>query len=435
MFVSGIKISGKTLTVTINLDPHNLKGELKNVEEVARGLRESIDTIIAERKKVQEKVGISTETAVAIFFYNTFSTSEIDFEKVTGRPERTMYSIIAKLYSRLEPDSYKGIKNDKYSSIKDSKYSISYSLIEHEYITVGDNGDVLVNGKKASKLFESLGFIPTVAESMESEMLAKIVDATNGKILLKLASNGRLPEKVIRAALNRNVLTYTDILVQEVGKGMRLWNLIPDRMKHEVISKMPTYQLRKILLNEDFRTIFSDSIDAIIETVLEDLEPNLSTYVIYMYHPKAIGIPRNAKLFQSGDFIGIKTGSHIVQVITDKVPDPTSVKKFVVYREDKKIGMPIRARNIFEAVSVAIEKYDEYLSEIEKIKGLDKRVLSEKGIYYVERKPADGEEYRIPTLLYGGWSDARTITLGTYNKLRRELKSKKEKEEVVENAI
>ena len=417
---SKISVKGTRITGYIELDPEDIDNSLVKAVKSARTLVEAVDAVIRERKAKQQKRKISQEVAVGFFALEYFSHEEGLFEKKTGRPARTMYSIVSRVLSKVSPPLYNQIRDDKYRSVKSSASSVIRELIKHNYITIEPDGNVYINGKPVKTLlkhFISEDYLDHLNRKLAKEVIMWTGTRKFIKELIDYSSSSRpVSTELVNILIEENWINTNTIRIRGVN-GKTIWDILSEDDKKRIISDMPTSSIVEVLSDTELGEIVRDDLDKFIEEGLKRRDPNLSSLIVYKFYPKAIGLTGKERLEKTKDFIGIRLGLYTLQVVvTPETLDRNKWKSFILYRNDKKLGMPVKAKTMIEALSKGMKQYDDYLREVELVKSIS-YMISKRDIYYREIEVGYKSGYKIPLLIYKSWSNKRWITKGTYDKL------------------
>lgn len=426
----------KEIEVHVKLNPSDPTNVIKEISRIEKLVIQALDNL---KKKRSGKVRNLQEISVLIYWYNNRVRSPIiDFDDILNRPERVMYSMVTKLVKTHLPSLYDKLTSEGWK-VSESPTRVIKGLIESGYIRL--EGDKLyIGGERAKNLFESIGYLPQIAERFETNLIRDYVSIIGINGVLNLARKGKLTGKVEDAVID--FLPHDlNILLRKLDEKRRFIDVLTPKGVSKFIKRLWDSDLIYIIENKEYLELFKPYMDVVVKTILSKGGLNITTLYYYKFNPNGIDLRGNPTLYREKDFIAIKVGDFLVQVMGGD-GSIESVKTFVLYHKDKKIGLPVRARTILEAFSKGVKEYDRHVTFVEKVKqvieGLAVPTVISKDEYY-ELSFADN--YYIPVVHDPVVEDNTglrekygyvPLTIEVFKKIKS---SKKTEEEVSLNAI
>lgn len=274
------------------------------------------------------------------------------------------------------------------------------ALVEAGYISFDEEGNLLLGGKP---------YRSVVNKVLEGKDAERVYNTTVIKLLdiMRVVDDTQLYEKlvgkpgVIRILLKSPNLIDVSVLTARY-KGRPVWESLPNDLKREVAQKAPAHTLALML--EEYRNIKREDALMIIEALARKA-PDLAGQLSLVHAPEIHGVGRDAKIVKVGSMVGVDMGGYIVApVILPDIHSKTG-RWYIVFSKKDKLGVPVKAGTIQEA----LHKYEEYrektLEEIPKLKNTTRvRVYTAKiGDYQLTMAVIPENDYPIP--VYPGMSE------------------------------
>jgi len=395
-----------------------LKTNINDLSNVLDKL-ESINNIEIkpDRKTIPEELIVASYLIKFVDEYYPNTVLNItDGEIVTG---------IKKIVKKIDPELYEDIRKGRIYGILHSVH-ILRALAEKRYISLTPEGDIVIKGKTLKEILQSTGnTTPTEINSINRGVFNVLFTwIFEGRKLTYEEIKDIIPiTPTTVSMLMERYVVHPSLLAAEYN-GKPIWEQLDKSLKEEYIFRVLIDSEKLYDILTKYNELFPDIVNEGIQRLVE-IDPQLGTKYLALYRPELI-TKQEVIPYKDGDFFGILKNNFAVEVLKITSLNPDSEKIFAVYRIDKRIGIPIKARTVEEAVSKIQPIYDNIIKEIENLRKLDKKIIIKKTNYLSGWK-------RLESILteYGEYP----ITYEAINKLKKHLSRKEQRREDENNLV
>jgi len=325
---------------------------------------------------------------------------------------------IKKIVKKIDPELYEDIRKGRIHGILHSVH-ILRALVEKKYIGLTPEGDIVVKDKTLKEILQSTGkTTPAEINSINREVFRALFTwIFEGRKLTYEEIKDIMPitPSTVSMLMERYVV-HPSLLAAEYN-GKPIWEQLDKSLKEEYMFRVLRDSEKLFDILTKYNELFPDIINEGIQRLVE-IDPQLGTKYLALYRPELI-TKQEVIPYKEGDFFGILKNNFVVEVLEITSLNPDSEKKFAVYRIDKRIGIPVKARTVEEAVSKIQPIYDNIIKEIENLRKLD-----EEGITINRTSYLSGWK-RIESISIG--YAEYPITLEAINKLKERLSRKEQR--------
>ena len=380
------------------LDLANLDKVFEEAEKVLEIASNVYESYVVESKRKREEIRLTPEQYVAIYLTNVIKQYEaLSVERLSGRPELVMYSVVARIASRY------GVQGQP---SRDGTL-IVHGLFEAGYITVDKDMHVYINGKRYVDLLSGLApwLTPTTLMSYEEQIASKLIAyhlySKTGNRVEELYRMGLFSDKVIQTLIaTREIYIMPDEMATSIG-GKPAWHHLSPATKKMYLDSLYLMAKARIYFDPALSEVFKDFIRDIEEELVSSGDASIVTRIVVERMPKLIGLPGqgNISIVSERNLYGIDAGTFLVQVYRVN-PANTDENAFVVYRKDTKVGFLFKGRTLTDALSEAALRYSRIYNvykNIEEEYSKSGKVGNNYALYYHYYG-----EYKVPYLSKGG---------------------------------
>jgi len=306
--------------------------------------------------------------------------------------------------------------------------SIGYNLYEKDYISIDNNLNLYINGKRFRDLISP--FVREGSDVIERWIVIDILrvyitanELTKGKSLIEaLYEKGITSDDTISHILFDVSEKLDPVSFTKPYNGRPVWSYLGEKSKRAYIDRTSIRNLVKIYTTPELREVFSDFIDKIEEQLLLLGIPSIATKIAVEKYRDKLNIPKDAEIVNQGEFYGIKIGNYTVQVF--KISKYESM--FIVYNQ-KKEGFLLSAKTIDEAIETYIAKYERLRKMIRTIEELSESTEPKKLGVTLVKESIEGYTYYYIKEYFG----KSPINEDTLAELKNAILRSKEYEETV----
>ena len=384
-----VSVYGKTISYNSTYSLEEAEDALLQAEKVAEVIREIIEEYKALKEERRKEVTLTTESIVALYLAKEIGLSPVNVEALIGRQEGILYTTVARVLKKLDPEAYGEIKKraefwgDR-SVIKSRRYDVLRVLTEKGYVTLTKKGDVLINGKEMTKLLMSVGFPFTAAKDLETSVFGEILRWSEVYTDEKLDKEGYYTPEFVSKMIQVGARVPLEA-------AMKVWDDIPGPLKLYYLIEN-TRAIEEIIRNPEFRAKTKPFHGILVEKILKQGNVGLATALAAVTDPSIVGTDKY-EVVAISDSYAVDLGKHLV-VLYARTGDGDTY--FLVADKDKKKGILVKADNMAEAVELAEMQWSEVLEELDFLRRLSK---SEKSVRVEEIEFWWLRGYKIPMVL------------------------------------
>lgn len=383
--VSNIKITsyGGMLKAEVHLNNAVSAWDVYNlVEKISTSLKSAVAKYDSMKRVAKAKAErITPEHVVAIYLLNEFLFADINPDLVIGRSKTYVYKTTADILRRLDPERYRELRIHYRSSsnavLVEGLYDVIDLMMDKKYLTISDNGDVLLNGKPVVTLLKEVntGLPENVLKGYNDYLLVRLVSrrmvSTGTSDLRKL---GYAKPEIISTLIRNRMTEINPVILASEYNGKPVWRQLSEDVKEKYIKFTPIDNLYKILSDNSLQQVFKDSEELILSALVRR-DWKTGTEYLAKHKPELIGITDTGYKVENGF---IHYGNYLVQVVSLDEPRRDVEKKFIVYGIKEKIGVPVNATNVGDAVRIVDKEYRKFIDELNRLKKMSELTKSVK---------------------------------------------------------
>jgi len=329
------------------------RGDIENAFKTSEEIGDKVKSIY-NKINVKEDIEYPTEFYVALYLLhkanveiNKVSVSQIVVPYMNDIREK-----IKELTSSVPDDTDKILPKTSYNTI--------YKLLKLGYIKLGENRTVYINNKRYTDILkEYIDYLtPEEIEEIEKEVVfpiffaVKIVSEMSDKSVIEtLKELNQVDEKIVAPFIK--YIRARD-LATPVDNTPYWYKLSKDTQKKYIDELLDNYkELEEIYFDEKLRSIFSDYLNIIEETLFKTNRANTMTRIAVEKYTNQLNIPENARIIKTKRSFMVKIGEYLIQVL-----DINKEKsRFIIYHPKDKEGFIIEAPTVTEAIEDFKIKY------------------------------------------------------------------------------